>query len=82
VSNNTGSISFPYANFEQAQQDNFEKIGGRAEAYRYMVNGYKGSIWRKSANEKHQDKVKRALELLKEHDKKVGGTKAERQLGR
>jgi hypothetical protein len=46
-----------------------------------MVNGYKGGIWRKSANEKRQDRVKEALTLLEKYEEKHG-TKADRQLGR
>jgi hypothetical protein len=76
-----GQITFPYASFEQGHKDGFAKIGGLAEAYRFMVNGYKGGIWRKSANEKRQDKVKEALTFLAKYEEKHG-TKADRQLGR
>ena len=75
------SISFPYASFDQAEKDGFSKIGGKAEAYRFMVNGFKGGLWRKSANERRQDRVKAAMKLLEEHERK-NGSKADRQLGR
>ena len=76
------SITFPYATFEQASADNFAKIDGKAEAYRLMSNGFKQEYWRKGANEKRQDRVKKAMALLKKHEEAQGGTKAERQLGR
>lgn len=76
------TISFPYASFEQGQQDAWKKIGGAAEAFRFMSNGYKQTFWRKGSNEKRQDRIKAALKFMQEHEKKQGGTKAERQLGR
>jgi hypothetical protein len=75
------SITFPYANFDQALQDQFKKLGGKDEAFRYMSNGYKQNLWRKDSNERRQDRVKQAMELLKRHEASVG-TKAERQLDR
>lgn len=74
------SITFPYASFEQGQADGWKKIGGPGETFRLAANGYKQAYWRKGANEKRQDRVKEAMRLLEEHEKKVGGAKAERQL--
>lgn len=86
--NNGGSITFPYASFEQGQQDNWRKIDGPAEAFRLMVNGYKQGYWRKGYNDKkleQQKKDKVRLQLLEAkvaEMEKERGTKAERQLGR
>lgn len=74
-------ITFPYVSMDAAIKDGFAKIGGPSEAYRFIVNGYKGTIWRKESNSKRQDRVKVALELLKAQEEKKG-TKAERQLDR
>lgn len=74
-------ISFPYASFEQGVKDAWAKLDGPSGAYRFMVNGYKSTMWRKQANTKRQDKVDRALKLLEEHEAKIG-SKADRQLGR
>lgn len=79
--NNNSSITFPYASYEQGQQDSWKKVGGPAEAFRFMVNGYKQTIWRKSSNERRQDEVKLAMKLYKEHKAKHG-EKADKQLGR
>jgi len=82
MANHNETISFPYANFAQAQADGFKRVGGADEFFRHATNGWKQGIWRKKANEKQQDEVKRAKAFYKEHLAKTGGDKADRQLGR
>lgn len=78
---NHSTINFPYESMDQAIQDGFKKLDGKEGAFRFMKNGYKGTIWRKGSNERRQDRIKAALEFVKEHEKKTG-KKEDRQLGR
>lgn len=68
--NQNGSVTFPYSSFDAAVQDKFAKLGGPAEAFRYMSNGFKQEYWRKGANEKRQDKIKAALKFVEDYAKK------------
>lgn len=73
------TITFPYASMQQAIEDRFAKLGGAAEAFRFLSNGYKQTLWRKDSMDRRQDKVKKALKLLAEHEAKEGKN---RQAGR
>jgi hypothetical protein len=75
------SITFPYTTFAAGVADHWSRIGGQEEAFNTLVKGYKQGIWRKTANEKHQDEVKVAMAHYKKYMKEHG-TKAERELGR
>jgi hypothetical protein len=44
-----GKVAFPYATLAEATKDKFAKIGGPAEAFRFLVKGYKSILWRKRA---------------------------------
>jgi hypothetical protein len=63
-------VVFPYSTFEAAAADKFAKLGGVEEAFRFLVNGYKTTFWRKGSTERRQDKIKRALELMKKYEAK------------
>jgi len=76
----SNQVTFPYASFEQGHADGWKKLGGTAEAYRFIVNGYKGTIWRKQSNSKRQDMTKEAIRLYKAHLAKSGGDRADRQI--
>ena len=58
-----GAIDFPYANMEQAVADDFKLLfGGRDEAFRLLVKGYKTRAWRKAA-EKNRDRRDKIAEV-------------------
>ena len=76
------TVTFPYATMDQALQDDFAKIGGRQGAFSLMSNGFKQGYWRKLSNEKQQDKIKKALKLYVEYQKKQGGDVADLRLAR
>lgn len=40
-------VEFPYSDFDAGLADDFVKIGGRAEAFRYMAKGFKEIRWRR-----------------------------------
>jgi hypothetical protein len=41
-----GKVVFPYPDIETASKDGFKKLGGPAEAFRYMRKGYQELMWR------------------------------------
>lgn len=51
-------VRFPYKDLAATQADGFKKLGGPDRAFKYLVKGYKSTVWRKRAEQKVKDEIR------------------------